>query len=449
MIPEKRLFQAVVILALLAAGLIVLGAQLPAWRSSALLLWSLLAALLLVTAAVDAWRAWRQPPPEGSRRLPAAFSAGLPGTVQLRFNSATLPDECLLSDQHPADDSHTGLPLVLRRADQALTLVDYPYRPSRRGRAHFGAVELWCPSPWRLWQLRRRIGAPVDVPVYPDFSWLRNAPLAQSNTPPQRQGRQVKRQAGDGQEFHQLREYRPGDTMRQIDWRATARRGELISREYRDEQNRHIIMLLDGGQRLATPVGQRTLFDHALDAALLLSASALDEGDRPGLMLFSNPEPLWVPPLRNRSALHHLLHQVYPLQPGALTAVTEGQTSDYSSAATALLQRWRRQALVVLITRLQPDDCEDLLDAVRLLRGRCRIMIGDIQLPDQVALQRCDIDSADDALRVAADALYQRDRDALHGRLRHAGVVVSQGTPEALPQRLNQAYQALRRAGRL
>ena len=150
MIPEKRLFQAVVILALLAAGLIVLGAQLPTWRSGALLLWSLLAALLLVTAAVDAWRAWRQPPPEGSRRLPAAFSAGQPGTVQLRFNSATLPDECLLSDQHPADDSHTGLPLIVRRADRALTLVDYPYRPSRRGQARFGAIELWCPSPWRL-----------------------------------------------------------------------------------------------------------------------------------------------------------------------------------------------------------------------------------------------------------------------------------------------------------
>ena len=233
--------------------------------------------------------------------------------------------------------------------------------------------------------------------------------------------------------------------MRQIDWRATARRGELVSREYRDEQNRHIILLLDGGQRLATPVAQRTLFDHALDAALLLSASALDEGDRPGLMLFSNQHELWVPPLRNRSALNQLLNQVYPLQPGAIA----GQTSDYASAATTLLKRWRRQALIVLITRLQPDDSDDLLEAVRLLRGRSRIMIGDIQLPDQVALQRQDIVSTDDALRVAADALYQRDRDALHARLRHAGVIVSQGTPDNLAQRLNHTYQSLRRAGRL
>ncbi|MCH8543689.1 MAG: DUF58 domain-containing protein [Alcanivorax sp.] len=452
MIPQKRLFQAVVILALLATGLIVLGELLPAWHSTATLLWALLATLLLVAATVDAWRAWRQAPPEGSRRLPAAFSAGVPGTVQLRFNSATLPDQCLLSDQHPADDNNTGLPLTLQRADKALTLVDYPYRPSRRGRAHFGPIELWCPSPWRLWQLRRRLGSATDVPVYPDFSWLRDAPLAHTMNPPRQQGRHLKRQAGDGQEFHQLREYRPGDTMRQIDWRATARRGELVSREYRDEQNRHIIVLLDGGQRLATPVASRTLFDHALDAALLLSASALDEGDRPGLMLFSNQHELWVPPLRNRSGLNQLLNQVYPLQPGAIAGTADyadGRTSDYSSAATTLLKRWRRQALVVLITRLQPDDSEDLLDAVRLLRGRNRIMIGDIQLPDQVALQRQDIVSTDDALRVAADALYQRDRDALHARLRHAGVVVSQGTPDQLAHRLNHAYQSLRRAGRL
>ena len=442
MIPTRRLQTAVALwsgLALLMAFSPLFSSQLPRllWW-----LWLGAGALLGTLALLDLILARRRPAPRAERQLPAAFAAGLPGTVRVRVRSVTLPAGSLLADQHPGDDAHTGLPLSLAPATEEDTLVDYPYRPARRGVAHFGAIRLWCPSPLGLWQLRHDLPAASAIPVYPDFSWLQGEGLADTPQTQRQQGRHLRRSAGDGQEFHQLRDYRPGDTLRQVDWRATARRGSLISREYRDEQNRHLILLLDGGQRLATAVGPRTVFDHALDASLLLASSALDQGDRPGLMLFSGQQPLWVPPLRNRSGLHLLLNQVYPLHPGELT-------SDYSSAAGDLLLRWRRQALVVLITRLQPDDSDDLLHAIRLLRGRSRILIGDMQLPDQQALARADVSDVDQALRIAADAHFQQERQALYARLRHAGVMVTDGTPQTLPGRLNRLYLSLRRAGRL
>lgn len=440
--PSRRLLTAVA----LWAGLALLMALSPLFSSAltGLLwwLWSGAGAVLGTLTLLDLALAWRRPAPLAERRLPAAFAAGQPGTVQVRLRSASFPPGSLLADQHPGDDAHTGLPVALSPAQDEDTLVEYPYRPARRGVARFGAVRLWCPSPLGWWQRRHDLPAASEIPVYPDFSWLRGDGLADTPQIQRQQGRHLRRSTGDGQEFHQLRDYRPGDTLRQVDWRATARRGSLISREYRDEQNRHLILLLDGGQRMAPAVGARTVFDHALDASLLLASSALDQGDRPGLMLFSGQQPLWVPPLRNRSSLNLLLNQVYPLHPGELT-------SDYSSAAGDLLLRWRRQALVVLITRLQPDDSDDLLHAIRLLRGRSRILIGDMQLPDQQALARADVIDVDQALRIAADAQFQQARQALYARLRHAGVMVTDGTPQTLPGRLNRLYLSLRRAGRL
>lgn len=440
-VPARRLFLVANGLLLLALVPLLANLWLPAAKPATTLLWGALAAALVLAALIDALRAGRQRPTL-ERRLPAAFAAGQPGSVRIRLDSASLPGECLLSDSHPGDDPHTGMPVRVTPAREAITEVRYSYRPARRGEADFGPVELWCPSPWGLWQARHRLGDATRVPVYPDFSWLRDAGLTTTPASSRQQGRHQQRRSGDGQEFHQLREYRSGDSLRQIDWPATARRGELISREYRDEQHRHLVLMLDGGGRMALPVEARTLFDHGLDSALLLCASSLDQGDRPGLLLFSGEQPLWQAPMAHRGALNTLLNQVYPLHPG-------GHTSDYADAARQLLQHWPRQALVVIITRLQPDDSDDLLQAVQLLRSRCRILIGDMLLPAQVELARAHAEDHDTALKIAAAARFDSAREALHARLRHAGVVVAAGTPEQMPRRLNQAYLALRRGGRL
>ncbi|MCK0538304.1 DUF58 domain-containing protein [Alcanivorax quisquiliarum] len=446
MIPARRLLLAIAGwagLALLAALAPLADASLRAPLTS---LWLAAGLLLAILAGCDAWRSRRELAPAATRTLPSALAAGRPGIIEINLDRSDWRPGTLLLDQHPGDDDQTGMPLALMppstpRPGQT-TRLQYVYRPARRGVAQFGDIHLWCPSPAGLWLRRHVIAASTEVPVYPDFSFLSTEPLAAAPQTRHRPGRHLRRTGGDGQEFHQLRDYRAGDTLRQIDWPATVRRGNLISREYRDEQQRHLILLLDGSRRLAPLIGTRSVFDHALDAALLMASTALDQGDRPGLLLCAAEQPLWVPPLASRTALSRLLGQVYPLQPA-------DTNSDYSTAASELMRRWRRQALVVLITRLQPDDEDDLLLAVRLLAGRYRLMIGDMQLPAQQALARAPVNVAEHALQIATDAGYQQARQALYGRLRHAGVQVIDGTPDTLPTRLNQLYVSLRQAGRL
>ena len=190
------------------------------------------------------------------------------------------------------------------------------------------------------------------------------------------------------------------------------------------------------------PVGKLTGFDHALNASLLLAWSALKQKDKAGAMLFSGDQPRWLPPVQGQNGLNHLLNGLYDLHPSQ-------HASDFSLAARQLVRHSRRRALVVLVTRLQHEDLDDLLSAVGLMRRHHLVLIADMLLPEQEALARKPVEDFDQALTVCADAQEQKQREQLHTRLRHAGALVTSATPQNMPQQLNHLYLALKRSGRL
>ena len=433
--PALRLLAAVALWALLAVPL-------PWLPSSWLAPWLALGLVLLALALLDGWRGWQRPAPGVERLLPEALSVQQPHQVRLRISGGRLPGRLLVADHHPGDDADTGLPRWIKTVtNSAITELTYSYRPGKRGPARFGDVELWLPSPLGLWQRRRWCPAQRNIPVYPDFSRVSHADL-DINHAFQLTGNRQRPRRGEGMEFHQLREYRPGDSLRQIDWKATARRRTLISREYQDEQNQQVLVMLDGGRRMAMPVGTLTGFDHGLNAALLLAWTALKQKDKAGAMLFSGDQPRWLAPVQGQQGLNQLLNGLYDLHPSR-------HASDFSLAARQLLGRWRRRSLVVLVTRLQQEDQDDLLSAVALLRRHHLVLIADMQLPEQQALRQQPVDSFDQALTLAADAQESRQRDQLHTRLRHAGALVTASEPQQLPARLSNLYLMLKRSGRL
>ncbi|MCG8394449.1 MAG: DUF58 domain-containing protein [Pseudomonadales bacterium] len=404
-------------------------------------LWWAMGALIALVAGLDLWHGRRLPTPQAERLLPNALSVQQPHPVRVRIASDSLPAGTELADEHPGDDPNTGLPCPLTPSAEDLTELTYHYRPAQRGPVRFGDLVFWFPSRLRLWRLRKVCPARCTVPVYPDFSRISHTQLDANHTH-LLTGTRLQPRRGEGMEFHQLRDYHPGDSLRQIDWKATARRRTLISREYQDEQNQQVLVMLDGGRRLAMPVGSLTGFDHALNAALLLSWSALKQKDKAGAMLFSGDQPRWLPPVQGQQGINHLLNGLYDLHPSH-------HASDFSLAARQLVRHSRRRALVVLVTRLQQEDLDDLLAAVTLLRRHHLVLIADMQLPEQEALSHATVTDFDQALQVCADAQEQQARQALHTRLRHAGALVTASTPEQMPARLNNLYLMLKRSGKL
>lgn len=432
--PGRRLLRVALLWALLALAPLVARWWLPAWAGPALLVWLGTGLALLPWAADDALRLRRRPTPAGERRLPAALAVGVTHPVELRLDTGGAREDWEVADHHPSDDGATGLPKTVRTDGDTLRLR-YPYRPSRRGTADFGDIEIWLPSPRRLWQQRRRIAAARQLPVYPDFSPIARAALAVDRRHG-RFGRRPRPRGGDGLEFQELRDYQPGDSPRRIDWKASARRSTLITRHYQEERNQTVWILLDGGRRMGLPVGELTAFDHGLNAALLLAWAALRGGDRAGALLFSGDRPRWIDPVHGQNGIQSLLRGVHDLHPG-------DHASDFSQAARYFDGRWRRRALVVILTRLHAEDSDDLLAAVRRLGRRHRVLIADLQLPEQEALRRTPPEDLHGALRLAADAWDRQHRDALHTRLRHAGAHLVAATPDRLAEQLGRAYHHL------
>lgn len=384
----------------------------------------------------------RSPSPVVTRRVPQALPHGewTPATLHLD-NPGRRTLHVDVFEGIPEDVQIEGQPARLRLEAGGWAEADYRLRPEVRGNLRLLPTWLRFAGPLGLLDQVRTPGEAADLKVFPNFrNVARYALLALDNRTAE-MGVHLQRRRGDGTEFHQLREYRQGDSLRQIDWKAVSRRNQLISREYREERDQQIIFLLDCGRRLRTRDGLHSHFDHVLNAALLLSYVALRQGDAVGLMTFSGQDR-WVPPLKGRHAMPTILDRVYDIEP------TEAP-SDFAEAASRLATRQKRRALVILLTNLRDDDSGDLQAALAPLRRRHLVLLASLQEPALERALTAPMDEFKDALRVAACAEYLGRRRRAHEKVRGRGVHTLDSTPARLPVALVNRYLEIKRAGLL
>ena len=353
--------------------------------------------------ALDALWLWRLPPPEVERHVPVALSIGSWTAVRLRFaNPGSLRLRLRVYDHHPARSRTRGLPLRLELSPGRREECVYRLWPETRGRHRFGQVELRLRSAIGLFERHLRVGEPEDVRVYPNFRAAAGYELLAAENRTGVLGIRRRPRRGEGLEFHQLREYRAGDALRQIDWKATARLRRPISREYQDERDQQVIFLLDCGRRLHAKDGERSHFDRALDALLLLAHVAIRQGDSVGLLTFSG-EPRWLAPRKGVGQLNALLNAVFDLE-------TSTRSVDFQSAARELALRAPRRALIVLITNVRDEDTEELVPSLRLLSKRHLVLLASLREGVLAETLRSPVRNFESALRVGSVHRYLEDR---------------------------------------
>ncbi|WP_334179128.1 DUF58 domain-containing protein [Pseudoxanthomonas sp.] len=414
------------------AGLAVPFLGWPLWQ------WQLAGAVLLVVAALDGWWLRRRPTPETVREIPDALSLGVERDVALSFESR-VKQRVEVFDLHPGDWASTGLPRRLTLAPMSATRISYRLRPAVRGDAHFEGVQLRLRSALALWRQSRVAGAPQRVRVYPNFAPLTRFALFSAEQASRLVGAHLKRRRGEGTDFHQMREYRVGDSLRQVDWKATARARKLISREYQDEKNQQLVMLIDTGRRMMAREDELGHFDHVLNASLVVSYLALRQGDGVGLFA-AGGDSRWVAPQRGMAAIDTLLRASYDLQPRAVA-------TDYLAAATELSLRQRRRALVMLVTNVRDEDIDDLLAAVRLLQKRHLVCVASLRETSLDDALDSDVHDLQGAIHAGAVARYLEQRTAAHDALRSHRMMVLDVTADELPGALVERYLAVKRDG--
>ncbi|RKZ93256.1 MAG: DUF58 domain-containing protein [Candidatus Parabeggiatoa sp. nov. 1] len=404
--------------------------------------WQIGGILLLLLALFDAWRVWRFPPIRVQRQVPSSLPLGVWSEVILRLhNPTTAPCLIEIFDDYPIHSDLQGQPQHISLPANTGIETQYRIRPQQRGATQFAGAHLLHHSPWRFWKHYRYIQLSTPIRVYPNFAtMMKYALFAAENRLGQLGIRKLHRR-GEGLEFHQLREYRSGDPLRQIDWNATSRHKKLISKEYQDERDQQIIFLVDCGRRMLAQDGALSHFDHTLNAILLLSYVALRQGDALGLMTFSG-EQRWLAPRKGMNTVNVVLNTVYDLQPST-------HASDYLNAATQLMIRHNKRALVILISNLRDEDSDELLPALRLLQQKHLVLLASLQERILNEVLEQPVYNFKDALRHAATLDYLNSRRATHDALKSHGIVYLDTVPELLPVMMVNRYLEIKRSGML
>ncbi|NYZ63508.1 DUF58 domain-containing protein [Luteimonas deserti] len=406
----------------------------------AVLPWQGIGTMLLLLSIADLVALVRQPTPDVARVMPEAWPIGVARDVALRIEASRV-QRVDVHDLHPPAWQAEGLPRRVRLTPGTVSQVEYRLRPTARGEAVFEGVQLRLRSPLRLWWQSRMAGAPRRVRVFPNFAPLTRLALLGADRASRLVGAHIKRRRGEGTDFHQMREYRVGDSLRQIDWKASSRARKLISREYQDEKNQQLVVVLDTGRRMLAQDDTLSHFDHALDAALVVSYLALRQGDAVGL-LATGGESRWMAPQRGMGTVDALLRVSYDLQPQPVA-------TDYLAAATELSLRQRRRGLLMFVTNLRDEDIEDVLAAVRMLQRRHLVIVASLRERALDEVLDAEVRDHDDAVRVGATARYLAQRRAAHDALRNHRITVLDVTGPELPGALVERYLAVKRDGRL
>jgi len=334
----------------------------------------------------------------------------------------------------------------VRIPPRAATREVVPVVPLRRGReaAGTGGFVLDSLGPLGLGRHRFRLPLPWDVVVYPPLVSVRLRASVAEALRRRHVGTKPIRQLGEGRLFESLREWVPGDDLRHIDWKATARRAKVITRQYEAERRQQVLLVLDTGRLMTADVAAGVArLDFAVQAALELAYAAAQHDDNVGIMTFADGVQHFVAPERGRSGVRRVLDVLAEVQPKLVEP-------DYPGAFRYLAARNRKRALTVLFTDVIDRFASDALVAnVATLRPR--------HLPLAVTLRNPELDAAAtqrpatarDAFRKAAAEELLHAREEALGHMRRAGVLVIDVTPQRAAQAVVAKYLDLKRRGTL
>ena len=189
--------------------------------------------------------------------------------------------------------------------------IRYELRPTRRGSYEFGNINVFVSSRLRL-VMRRYVFENADVvPVYPSFLQMRKYQLLAISNRLAELGIKRMRRIGHSMEFEQIKEYVPGDDYRTVNWKATARRGQLMTNNFTDEKSQQIYCLVNKGRMMKMPFDGLSLLDYAVNASLVLSNVALLKQDKAGLITFSEEIGAFLPADRKTTQMNTILELLH------------------------------------------------------------------------------------------------------------------------------------------
>ncbi len=391
--------------------------------------------LVGIVLVVDAWLA---PPPwaiEVARQLPGVLPLDADGEVVWTIGNPTgravtvaIADE--LAPSLRADRRRVQVTVAPHGRVRATTMI----HPVRRGTFRPSELTVRVRGPLGLVTRQAARHLPGRMEVHPRFRSRAEAELRIRRGRILEQGRRSARGRGGGTEFEALRDYVQGDEFRHLDWAASARVGHPVVRTYRAETDQTVLILLDTGRVVAGRVEGVPRLDHGMDAALALATVGTALGDRVGLLAYGGGVHRLLAPRRDATQLRRLSRELHALEP-------ELAESDHAAAIRTVRARFRRRALVVLLTDLAPEAVEATLVPVipGLVRDH-RVIVASVRDPATQERLTTPVEDVGDAYAAAGAATVLAARGRAAGALRSMGVEIVDEPPASFASAVTDAY---------
>lgn len=347
-----------------------------------------------------------------------------------------------------ADDLAPSLGAETRRVGAAIdpratATITTALHPRRRGRFQLSEIVVRTEGPLGLMAFQRRREVGSVLRIHPAYKSRDEAELRIRRSRVLQVGLRSAKGLGGGTEFEQLREYSTDDEFRRVDWAASARAGKPIVRTYRPERNQSVVVLLDNGRLMAAKVQGVPRLEHAMDATIMLTAVATGLGDKIGLVTFDQEVRSIIPPGGHRDQVTRVSEAMFELDP----VLAE---SDYSEAFRHTLARFRRRALLVILTDLASGPAADsLLPAMPLLTRNHLVVVGTVRDPSVTGWADEPANDVSQVYRKTAAVASLTERERTIARLRALGVTVIDAVPGRLAPALADAYINVKSTGRL
>ncbi len=318
---------------------------------------------------------------------------------------------------------------------------EYSVHPTKRGPAEILATEIKVISRLGFWQSNWWVDHKTEHKVYPNFTAITDLAGLHGSVNLTQAGMKKFNRRGSGMDFLQLRDYREGESIKQIDWRASSRFNKLISREFQEEKNQHVIIMLDSGRRMRVQDDQLSYFDHALNSLIMLSYTALKNGDNLSLQSFGS-ESRWLSQVKGAQNVSKVMNHFYDLYPQKIA-------SDYLAAAQELLQKQPKRALILLVSCLRDEDFEDLLVATQLLKTKHLVAVISIDEPIYKDIEETPVDNFEQALSYTSAHRLSKSIDVNIQRLKQKGVLCINAPANHLTPSVLNTYLSVKKAGLL
>ena len=224
--------------------------------------------------------------------------------------------------------------------------INYELRPVKRGEYHFGRVNIFVKSPIGLISRRFQFGEPEMIPVYPSYIQMRKYELLAISNQLTLQGVKKIRRLGHNQEFEQIKEYVAGDDFRTINWKATARKNQLMVNNYQDERSQQVYCLIDKSRVMQMPFEGLSLLDYAINATLALSNIIIKKGDRAGMITFQHKVSTVLPASKRNKQMQLIQESLYNQK-------TLYKEADYSRLFVTIKRKLTQRSLLLLFTNFE------------------------------------------------------------------------------------------------